>query len=305
MSEEIAHEFARVSGARVDDCAAIAHRYDRADGMFRPGQGESYVCAVTPERVQLLMSGMAWLTDIWTAPDGTLFVTEAWGKIYVLPPGREAKWHSQEVPGSLSGLWGLDTDCLWAWGSKGPETVLYRFEKSTWRPIPSPGEIVAIQGIRPDLLFAVGHRGLIARWDGNQWSRMKSPVDETLNGVCVLSDNEAYAVGPSGVVLEGSSYGWVVRERRDHLLNCVAAFKGTLYVGAPQPDSLLALKPGGNLVTVNPQLNPTQMDARQQLLLATPYCLASSTDGKAWRELRADTLEKLTAHIPPGWRPHP
>ena len=56
--------------------------------------------------------------------------------------------------------------------------------------------------------FAVGVGGVIAGFDGNNWTTYTSPVTEQLNGVWMASSSEAYAVGQSGSVLQYDGSDW-------------------------------------------------------------------------------------------------
>jgi len=297
VSEPLAHEFVRASGASVDDCSFVAHRYREADGCFKPAQGESFVCSVTEGRARVEFGGPGWITGLWRAPGGTLYACDAAGRVFVRA-GLYGPWQHVDLPGTLLGVWGLDAAQVWVWGTRGEHGVMYRFDGAGWAEVESPGHVVALHGTERDLLFAVGHQGLIARWNGVAWQRMASPVCETLHGVFAVSKEEAFAVGPSGVCLDGSEHGWMLRERRDHLLYCVAAFRGGVYAGAPCPEGLLSRGPAGTLETVDHELSPYQIDARGALLLANPYVLTSSTDAKQWARFEVAAFEGLVAGRP-------
>jgi hypothetical protein len=296
VTTALAHEFTRASGDRASDCAFIVQRYPEADGCFRPGRGESWVCVVRDGRMRLEMGGACWLTGLWRSPAGTLHVSDCAGQMHTLAPG-ETRWNSTALPGALLGVWGLDDRTVWAWGTRGDAPVLYRFDGAWWRDAPTPGTIVAMHGLDPSLVMAVGRDGLIARWNGADWHRLGSPVTEVLHGVCVVSEEAMYAVGPEGVFLEGSVWGWAVRTRRDHLLYSVGAHGGRVYVGSPFPDGLLALTPEG-LETVERELEPYHFDTRADLLLANPYVIASSEDGAQWLRFAVADAVTLLASQP-------
>jgi len=297
VSAALAHEFTRASGDRASDCAAIVQRYPEADGCYRPGRGESFVCVVRDGRMRLEIGGACWFTGLWRGPDRTLYVSDCAGQVHWLPRGEGTRWQSAQLPGALLGLWGLDDRAVWCWGTRGDAGVLYRFDGEAWGEVASPGVVVAMHGVDPSLVVAVGRGGLVARWDGAAWSAMRSPVTETLHGVCVRSEDAMYAVGTEGAFLEGSAWGWALRERRDHLLYSVGSFRDAVYVGAPFPDGLLALTPAG-LATVHRELDPYQFDARADLLLANPYLLASTDDGERWLRLEVADAARLLAAVP-------
>lgn len=297
MSAALAHEFTRVSGASVADCCFLAQRYPAEDGCFQPERGESFVAMTSPDRVRLGIGGPGWFTGLWRGDDRTIYVSDIAGCVYTLPRGEGDRWDRAELPGALIGVWGADDGCVWAWGALGAASALYHHDGSAWRAQPSPGEVVAMHGLHRDHVVAVGHRGLVARWDGAAWTRMECPVRETVMGVCVVSEGEAYAITASGALLAWTANAWRVRERREHLLYSVAAYRGAVYAGAPFPDGLLRLGAQG-LETHERELDPYQMDTRGDLLLANPYVLASSPDARAWTRLPLSTLESLLAGVP-------
>lgn len=76
-------------------------------------------------------------------------------------------------------------------------------------PAPDPERrALAMHGAREDLVFAVGTHGLVARWDGSRWLPMSAPAAVRLGSVFVVSDDEVYACGQDGVLLQGSVPGW-------------------------------------------------------------------------------------------------
>ncbi len=52
MTAALAHEFTRARGDRTSDCAFIVQRFPEADGGFRPGRGESWVCVLRDGRMR-------------------------------------------------------------------------------------------------------------------------------------------------------------------------------------------------------------------------------------------------------------
>ncbi len=296
MTSALAHEFARVSGDRASDCAFIVQQYPERDGGFSPGRGASWVCVARDGRLRRALGGPCWLTGLWRSPAGALYVSDGAGHVHTLHPGAHA-WVSTPLAGSIAGVWGLDDGAVWAFGVHNDAPVLYRYDGARWDATPTPGAIVAMHGLHPSHVLAVGHSGLLARWDGAAWHRVASPVTETLRGVCVASDDAMYAVGAEGALLEGTPSGWRVRARCEHTLYSVGAHGGRVYVGSPFPDGLLALTPAG-LETVARALEPYQLDARVDLLLATPYVIASSDDGARWLRFSVADAAALLAAQP-------
>ena len=124
------------------------------------------------------------------------------------PEPRAAPWREDPVPGTLAGVWGLHDECVFTWGLRGGANVLYRFDGRTWNELPAPGEILAMHGVAPDLVYAVGRDGLVARWDGRHWTKVVTPGLGVLTDVFVVDEDEMYAVGSGGQLLQGSIHGW-------------------------------------------------------------------------------------------------
>ncbi len=299
MSAAIAHRLVAASGGWAGDCAFLAQRFEARDGDFRPGSGETYVCTMDGEEATLVFGGVAWFTGIWRSPRKTIFVSDADGAMHVLRAGSPRR--SFDLDASLIGVWGLDDEVVWAWGSGRDGPALFRWNGAAWSAVACPGPIVAMHGPDVSTIIAVGYGGLIASFDGRSWTVMESPVSQTLNGVCVISDDEAYAIGPEGVILEGSTYGFVEQTRVDHALYSIAPFRGTIYVGGPEPTALMRLDRGG-LVPVKKTRPALCLDGREQLLVTTAHVIASTTDLDTWAAIPVETFERLVASIPPEWR---
>jgi hypothetical protein len=303
-TDGIVARIVRVSGNSASDCCFIAQRFEDARGDFRPEHGECFVCTVTPRRTRLEIGGQRWLTGIWRAPEGSIYVSELSGRLHVLP-ARNTRWTVLGLEGALSGVWGLDERNVWVWGFREHERerqpTLHYFDGNCWSSVTPPGSIVAMHGTTLEHVIAVGHRGLIARYDGASFRCLESPVRETLSSVSVASASEAYAIGPSGVLLRGSAEGWWILERLEHPLQAVAAHRGALYAGAPWPAGLMKRKRAG-LASVDREKQVFQMESREELLLATPGAVLSSPDGEAWKSLPIANFERLVADKVPGWR---
>lgn len=296
---DIAHAFVAASGTAPSDCALLAQRWDADLDGYRHGSGETHIMTVSPTTARLELGGVTWLTGIWRSPGRTVFVSDADGYVHVLRPGEA--WRELEVDGTLIGVWGLEDETVWTWGSRGTEHVLYRWNGTGFLSVESPGPIVAMGGHDVTALYAVGHGGLVARFDGHRWTRLESGTRISLNGVCVISDDEVYATAPEGVLFEGSAYGWTERARPGHLLHSIGAYGGTIYVGANEPFGLMKLD-GDALATVHPKFTTLRIDAREQLLLTTPNDIVASTDAQTWTGMRITTFERLVASYPPEWR---
>jgi hypothetical protein len=71
-----------------------------------------------------------------------------------------------------------------------------------WVEHPSGTEfdLISLWGTGPDEILAVGGRaeGVLARWDGVQWTAQEVPALPGLNGVWMAPDGTATVVGPMG-----------------------------------------------------------------------------------------------------------
>jgi len=214
-------------------------------------------------------------------------------------PGlRAAPWETVSLRGTVTGVWGIDDKCVFAWGIKAKTTVLHRFDGATWSEIESPGEVNAMHGLSPKLVYAVGRRGLISRWDGKRWNKVQSPTQAVLSDVFVADEDEMYAVG-DGIVLQGSVHGWAHLADADTHLFGVRKWKGKVWIGGAS-EGLMKIE-RDKLVSVDPELQAERLDARGELLVASPGALAFSTDGKTFKKLPASKLDGLFQNEKPLW----
>lgn len=65
-----------------------------------------------------------------------------------------------------------------------------------------------MDGVNDDCLYCVGRRGVIAHYDGQQWNRLDSPTNASLERVLCLSEEEIYICGRNGLLFKGSKNKW-------------------------------------------------------------------------------------------------
>ncbi len=215
------------------------------------------------------------------------------------PAPRAAPWREDTVPGTLTGIWGLDDECVFTWGVKGGVGVLYRFDGRAWSEMPAPGEIGAMHGIARDRVYAVGRDGFFARWDGSRWTNVETPERGPLMDVFVAGEDEMYAVGSGGQLLRGSTRGWDELLRGAAPLWGVAKWKGEVWV-AGEKRGILKLA-GSTLVPVKPTLKATALDARGELLVSSRDVVAGTADGAAYFGINAARAAKTIAHVSAAW----
>ena len=165
---------AHVRGTSIDDCAMVGHRHD--DQRFHFDDVESWVLRLGPgggteAKPQIQAGRHAWYTRLWRSPTGRLFVSQSSGFVHISRADGEG-WDSHRLPFVVDGVWGLDDDCVFAWGVTTQSKPLWQWNGQKWREVSSPGHIGAMGGVSTRLIRAVGAMGMVARWDGNSWTQL-------------------------------------------------------------------------------------------------------------------------------------
>lgn len=299
------------SGPSFSTCAFLGQRYV-ADYGFKPHEGESWVMAnagsATAVRTTPCFGTTSWLTRLWRAPSGTVFVSNAnEGLVMRFTDVGEPTQHWEEMPldAAMSGVWGLDERRVWAWGTRHPATpVLYRFDGRAWSEVPAPDfQVRALHGLAPDFLYAVGVQGGVARWDGRAWLHYPMPSDETLVSVFVAGPDEVYASGASGGLYEGSAHGWgKIAQGALPLtpLYAVAKWKGQLWVAGGALGLLRRVGITDELEKVKPNLKCFDLDARGELLISCEHFVVSTADGQSYAGVGGNVLLQHRAGVPLG-----
>jgi trimeric autotransporter adhesin len=131
------------------------------------------------------------------------------------PPRLAARWDVARINGAMvediTGVWCPRANSCFA--IAGTTGELYRAEGSEWRALPRVGtstqRLQSISGnAAGTAAIAVGTGGLIARFDGAQWSTMTSGVSSDLLSVSMMTDSDVLAVGSGGVVLRSNGSSW-------------------------------------------------------------------------------------------------
>jgi hypothetical protein len=298
---KIGYILSHASGLDHEDHHFFTARFDAKVG-FKPTAGETWVVHGFHGNVRGIYGVGGWLTGLWQSPSRRVYVSNSDGQVAVKtdPDDDDADFKTYDLPGTLTGVWGLDDKFVLAWGlGDGNEgTVVYRFNGSKWTEIPSPGEVVSMHGLNSRLVYAVGVRGLIARWDGTKWHKVPSPTGAVLSDVFVAEEEEMYAVGDK-VMLQGSTHGWTeLLEGPTHMFG-VAKWKDQVWVGAAEK-GLMKLK-RDKLVSVDAELHAERLDARGELLVSSPEAIAFSDDGTTFKKLRVRALEDHFRNDKPMW----
>lgn len=292
-----AYELTHASGLTLDDCSCICHRWDDQWALGHDN-GESFVVDFQGDDNLVERQVPALYTGLWRSPGGAVYVSHSRGRMF-RRSALGAPWSIVQLADAMYGVWGLDDDCVFAWGSRDGQPVMFVWNGTDWREMASPpGFVNALHGTRRDLLIAVGSQGLIATWDGNAWRRMASPIRTALSSVFVVSADEAYACGPGDhALLEGSVYGWSPILHHETPLHAVAKYAGSVYVGAGLNG--LHVLDGTKLSLVALDLRAVKLDTRGGLLVSAQDRVAFSTDGVDFDWFTIDGVRLLIDAIDP------
>lgn len=270
----------QISGFSGTDACGIALRSEK--GLpFKLEEGDSWALWSGPGQYKVLLGFGDWLTGCWYSPHKRCFFVSSQGYVTVFsdPESDKPGQEEQQLDAALFGVWGLSDDLVFAWGERGGQGVVFRGDGRVWQEMPAPpGLVIAMHGLRPDLLVAVGAQGLLARWDGRQWIPVELPAGLVLNAVWVVSEDEMFACGPSGILMEGSVHGWAQRLRSEHRLFGVARFANDLWLGLG-PDGLGRLDQQ-RIEIVKPNIPSNMLDARNELVVTSRLGFVHSRDGK-------------------------
>jgi len=134
------------------------------------------------------------------------------------------RWVQTAVPhlagSALLGVSALSARDAWAVGvhtaGKIAKTLVLHWNGMAWARVASPnvngnGELLGVAALSPTDAWAVGDytagkdiKTLVLHWNGMAWARVaspspgRSPLNDSLSGVSVLSASDAWAVGASG-----------------------------------------------------------------------------------------------------------
>jgi hypothetical protein len=294
---EMGTTYYAASGSNNHACAFLAQRFNAAWG-YRPNDSECWVVGLCPgdesdeSSVTLLRGTTGWLTGLWRSDEGYVFVCDADGYVLWLPSHHcsdfpDSAWNELKLKGSLTGIWGLSSRMVFAWGGTRTAPVLYQWDGTAWNDVKPPSfEIVAMHGLSADLIWASGPNGQVARRVGDTWDEQRTPVGDSLTSVFVAAPNEYYAASNFGSILEGSDFGWAkIGEIPGALqgdVQAVAKWNGDLWVAASRLGLWRRIDKGNQYDCVKDNLVPVSLDVRGELLAGCEDGIGSSLDGKSF-----------------------
>jgi hypothetical protein len=302
------------SGPRYSDCVFLGRRHRDAYGS-RASDSDFWIMVNRSEGTQDGLTYARWgpwtnfLTYLWQSKAGVVYIADATAKaIQVLADVMDHARGMRCDPLTFwpEGVWGLDDEHVWAWGSRKDaagkiECVVSRYDGKTWSELPLPGFVVVqMHGLAPDLIYAAGQQGSMARWDGRAWTPHPTPTGEPFTDVFVAGPEELYATGRLGSLLEGDGKTWrLVTRTMDERLpyHCVAKWHDELWVGGGPLGLFRRKGKTDELELLKPKVGATSFDARDDLVITCDNRIVGTGDGANFRAAGIDILAKQTAAI--------
>jgi hypothetical protein len=304
------YQYMLANGPSLEDCVALGWRMDPDIGISSRTM-ESSVIRISGDAdaeendIVIAHAIVGLLTRLWRSESGRVYVTEGRGQVLVwkgYPKVGDSFWRFERLPAALHGIWGLDDRHVYAWGGKGEEPLMFAFDGTKWGRMPSPdGQVIAMHGTGPDRLWAAGNDGLLAEWNGHAWKRVPLGTRDNIVSVFAAGDNEVYAIGYHGVILEGTKHGWSQRATGVGAGNCIAKWKGDVWVAAGAKGLQRLVPKKNKLECVKPNMESTWLDVRQDLLITCPEMIVETKDGKDFIAAAENYLREACSAYPPKW----
>jgi hypothetical protein len=297
-----------ISGYAIENCAFAAYR-TIAEGLIDPARMESWIVrpsergAPFARQVELELGLHGYITGLWFSPAGAVYATDLRGRLHVCAPEQGWKWIDLGRDVELHGVWGFDDRDLYLWGRSTGRAAMWRLSGAGLEAMPAPdGRITIVRGVSSELLYAAGDRGLLARWNGRSWTRLRLPTVCNASGLFASDPDDLWLTTDNGKLFEGTSHGWALRARYDAPLYDVARWRGTLYVAAG-PRGLLKLADRTDVLeSAALEIEAICLESRGDLLALTPRYLASSSEGTSFRIVCRDALALARSAKRPHWR---
>jgi hypothetical protein len=152
--------------------------------------GDQYVLMPTPTKKTLRAVNGPSGDNLWAVGDkGTVLHYDA------------VKWTAIDFPkeNDLQDLHVQTDGSVWVVGSY---LVYQRSADGQWSEHNNPpGYWHGIDGVADDDLWVVGRKGLVRRYDGQNWSLVPTPTEQGLRDVAAVGANNVWIVGEAGVVM--------------------------------------------------------------------------------------------------------
>ena len=185
-------------------------------GTLAEGGGEATI---------LWHDGAAWWSMPSTAP--TLWWVHGFGHDDVWAVGElgtivhfdGSQWTTVQTGGNytLWGIWGESAAEMWAVGGVvdgSSPSVLLRYDGADWAEVPGVGMMgefcFRVWGSAADAVYVIGDHGALVHYDGSDWTRLDSGLDERLITIGGTGPNDIYVVGGlfDSIALHKDESGW-------------------------------------------------------------------------------------------------
>lgn len=138
------------------------------------------------------------LSSVLVGPENSIVTVGRSGYVLRL---LDNQWRCPERPTTvdLNDIWGTSLDDFWAVGEKG---TLLHWANNVWTAAAVSGVTQGLKMIRgrsPSDIYAVGEAGTVLHYDGSTWSKLAFPTTDTLYGLWLANDGQAWVVGDRGL----------------------------------------------------------------------------------------------------------
>ena len=191
--------------------------------------------------------GSFWLLDLDRSANGSIFAGDADGNVHTNASG---EWTVESVsPGfGIRVVRCLPDHTVFAAGSEG---IVYVRTPDGWAAASANfGQwITGLDGRTASDLVIAGDSGLVAQFDGTNWTRIELPTDVTFHAVLSF-ENEYYVCGASGALFSGSGLVWQDRTSLRSDLHGITNYDGEIWLACGS-DGAGRLGPNGLEIVLN------------------------------------------------------
>lgn len=152
------------------------------------------------------------LNGIWGTADNALVVVGDSGTVLTWN-GTTWQTRASGTTAALTDVWGTSLTDFYATTADGR---VLRFGASTVTPaagVQAPGSLNAVWGSSGSNIWAVGDGGMVYRYNGTSWSRVRLPTRHALTTVWGSSASDVYAAGSSGALYRFDGTSWTPEKR--------------------------------------------------------------------------------------------
>ena len=183
---------------------------------------------------------------------------------------------------------GLNSACLvggrlfaCGWNGEVVDVVLDEVASGALTRQSLSGRIYGLHGLSLNAMYAVGSGGRLFFSDGAQWRQEDSGTNVDLLTVCCVNEDTVLVGGDAGVLLRGSvSSGWEPVDADALKIHSIAAFRGSVYVGAG--GSGLFQLDGDAITAVKTRIPSYRLTSTDSHLLIAGDDVAVIFDGNSW-----------------------